>query len=64
MPPSIARRVRGAVLAASLAALGSVVWTGPARAEEGPPLAITHALVYVPGGLPPVPDATVVLAGG
>lgn len=64
MPAPIATRVRGAVLAASLAALCAVLWTGPARAEEGPPLAITHALVYVPGGLPPVPDATVVLAGG
>ena len=63
MPAPIATRVRGAVLAASLGAL-CAVWTGPARAEEGPPLAITHALVYVPGGHPPVPDATVVLAGG
>jgi imidazolonepropionase-like amidohydrolase len=48
----------------ALAALAAVAWGGKALAEEGPPVAITHALVYGPGGLPPVADATVVIAGG
>jgi imidazolonepropionase-like amidohydrolase len=50
--------------AGALAALAAVVWGGRAQAEETPPIAITHALVYVPGGGPPIADATVVLAGG
>jgi imidazolonepropionase-like amidohydrolase len=48
----------------ALAALAAVAWGGQALAEEGPPVAITHALVYLPGGRPPVADATVVIAGG
>ena len=52
---------RGAL---ALAALCALAWTGRAEAEDAAPIAITHALVYVPGGLPPVADATVVLAGG
>jgi imidazolonepropionase-like amidohydrolase len=39
-------------------------WPGRALAEESPPIAITHALVYVPGTRPPIADATVVMAGG
>jgi imidazolonepropionase-like amidohydrolase len=52
---------RGAL---ALAAICALAWTGRAEAEEAAPVAITHALVYVPGGLPPVADATVVLVGG
>jgi imidazolonepropionase-like amidohydrolase len=37
---------------------------GPARSDEAPVIAITHALVYGPGPQPPIADATVVLAGG
>jgi imidazolonepropionase-like amidohydrolase len=35
-----------------------------ARAEEAPPVAITHALVYGPGAHAPLADAAVVIAGG
>jgi imidazolonepropionase-like amidohydrolase len=35
-----------------------------ARAEEAAPVAITHALVYGPGGKAPTPDTTLVIAGG
>ena len=41
-------------------------WTAHAHAlgEEAPPVAIVHALVYVPGNHAPLEDATVVLAKG
>jgi imidazolonepropionase-like amidohydrolase len=50
-------------LVASLVALGGV-GAARARADEAPPIAITHALVYVPGDRPPVADGTVVIANG
>jgi imidazolonepropionase-like amidohydrolase len=52
---------RAAALALALAATG---WCASAAAEEGPPIAIVHALVYLPGARAPLPDATVVLADG
>jgi len=35
-----------------------------ARADDGGPVAITHARVYLPNGRAPLDDATLVLAGG
>ncbi len=45
-------------------ALAVLALPGRAQAEDSPPIAITHALVYVPGTHAPIPDATVVIAGG
>jgi imidazolonepropionase-like amidohydrolase len=53
--------IRGSVIALALVASG---WRSSAAADEGPPIAIVHALVYLPGGRAPLPDATVVLADG
>jgi imidazolonepropionase-like amidohydrolase len=55
-----ARRLRQGILAA----LSCALFATPARAEDTPPLAITHATVYLPGGKRPLEDATVVLANG
>lgn len=41
-----------------------VLCAGAALAEEAAPVAVTHARVHVPGGRPPLEDATVVLANG
>jgi imidazolonepropionase-like amidohydrolase len=48
----------------AVAAVAAALGEAHARADEAAPVAITHALVYVPGGAPPVADATVVMAGG
>jgi imidazolonepropionase-like amidohydrolase len=49
----------------SLAAMIGLALSGSvARAEPTTPIAITHALVYLPGGRPPLEDATLVLSGG
>jgi imidazolonepropionase-like amidohydrolase len=50
----------------TLAALVALAALHPAlaRADEPPPLAITHATVYVPGGKRPLDDATVVIDKG
>jgi imidazolonepropionase-like amidohydrolase len=56
---------RWAAMATSMAvALATLVAPRRARAEEAPPIAITHALVYGPGPQAPIADATVVMAGG
>ena len=49
MRGSLARVAAGLAVAAVAAALGEA----HARADEAAPVAITHALVYVPGGAPP-----------
>lgn len=51
------RSVLGCVAALLLASTG-------ASAEEAPPVAITHAKVYVPGDHEPLEDATVVIVAG
>ena len=48
-----------ALAVASLLASAAV-----ASAEEAPPVSITHARVYMPGGQPPIENATIVLANG
>jgi imidazolonepropionase-like amidohydrolase len=40
------------------------VWGAGAWAEPPPPVVITHAKVYLPGGRAPIDDAAVVLSGG
>ncbi|HLK37669.1 MAG TPA: amidohydrolase family protein [Polyangiaceae bacterium] len=50
-------------IAAAVVAIG-LLTGGPAIAEDSPPIAITHARVYVPGNRPPLEDATVVVANG
>src|ERR1700730_5929806 len=47
-------------------ALGAAtgVWGPTASAEPPPQVAVMHARVYLPGGRPPIDDATVVLSGG
>jgi len=47
----------------AIAAIGLACSAG-ARAEQAPAIAITHARVHVPGGRPPLEDATVVLSNG
>jgi imidazolonepropionase-like amidohydrolase len=47
-----------AILAAALA------WSTAGDAEGPPPIAIVHGRVYVPGGRPPIEDATVVISDG
>jgi imidazolonepropionase-like amidohydrolase len=42
----------------------ALAWSAVADAEGPPPVAITHGRVYVPGGRPPLEDATVVIADG
>jgi imidazolonepropionase-like amidohydrolase len=49
---------------AAVALLAEIAWAPFARAAEDPPIAITHASVYVPGRHAPLEDATVVLQGG
>jgi imidazolonepropionase-like amidohydrolase len=44
--------------------VGFVALATDARAEDAPPLAISHALVYGPGTRLPLVDTTVVIAGG
>ena len=58
------RRLRVAGIALALAVLAGFEPPAVARAEDEPAIAITHALVYVPGPRPPLNDATVVIAGG
>ncbi len=58
-------RAGGGTRRALVAAMASALaWTGAARAADGPPVAIVHARVYVPGGRAPLDYATVLLAGG
>jgi imidazolonepropionase-like amidohydrolase len=58
-------RERTAVVGLAMAgALAALAVPTRAQAEDAPPLAITHALVYGPGPQAPIPDATVVIAGG
>jgi imidazolonepropionase-like amidohydrolase len=47
-----------------LGLLALLLLPSSAAAEESPPVAITHAKVYVPGDHQPLVDATVVLAAG
>jgi imidazolonepropionase-like amidohydrolase len=56
--------MRATIALGLLAGLSLVLGAGIARAEDAPPVAITHATVYVPGDHPPLTDATVVLAKG
>ena len=60
--------MRRAVLARSAIALSVAGLLGsPARAEEpaaGAAVAITHGRVYLPGGKPPIDDATIVIDHG
>ncbi len=53
-------------IAAVAVGLAGVGWAGPTHAEDAPrvTVAVTHALVYVPGHQAPLQDATVVLANG
>jgi imidazolonepropionase-like amidohydrolase len=59
---NIRRIQRTGALAFSV--VGVVLLATDARAEDAPPLAISHALVYGPGTKLPLLDTTVVLAAG
>ena len=59
---NIRRIQRTGALAFSV--VGVVLLATDARAEDAPPLAISHALVYGPGTKLPLVDTTVVLAAG
>jgi imidazolonepropionase-like amidohydrolase len=50
--------------AMALAMASPLASAAAASAEESPPVGITHARVYVPGGQPPIENATIVLANG
>jgi imidazolonepropionase-like amidohydrolase len=62
------RRAFARLTGALTGLVASLVATGvpPAHADDAAPIAIaiTHALVYVPGDRPPLADATVLLANG
>jgi imidazolonepropionase-like amidohydrolase len=59
------RRARSRVALLAIALAGSALASSaPTRAEDAPVVAIAHGRVYLPGGRPPLDDATVVLAGG